>query len=143
MKSRIEELLEKYWEGASSLAEEKELRKLLFTASGYEKEKGFFAALGQFKTLEPRNLRIPKRNSHRLIPPGIRWAASITLLLGTYWGWTTFEQKQAEKAAYQEVMDALSLIQTNLSKGQQQLQPLNDLKYLNTTNQLFQLHPTQ
>ena len=35
-------------------------------------------------------------------------------------------------------MEALAQIQTNLSKGQQQLLlPLNDLKYLNTTNQLF------
>jgi len=35
------------------------------------------------------------------------------------------------------VMQAFALIRTNLSKGQEEMNPLNDLKYLNTTNQLF------
>lgn len=140
MKSYIEELLEKYWEGETSLSEEKELRKLILEAEGYEKEKELFAALGQFKSLEPQNLSIPKGKTRRLVPQWTRWAASVAILLGTYWGWSVYEQKQAEEQAYQEVMQALAMIQTNLSKGQQQLQPLNDLKYLNTTNQLFQLN---
>lgn len=140
MKSHLEDLLEKYWEGETSLSEEKELRRLILEAEGYEKEKEFFATLGQFKSLEPKNLSFPKGKSRRLVPQWTRWAASIAIILGTYWGWSTYEQKQAEEQAYQEVMQALILIQTNLSKGQQQLQPLNDLKYLNTTNQLFQLN---
>ncbi len=142
MKKRVEELLEKYWEGETSLAEEKELRKLVADADGYEKEKELFQALGQFKALEPTVLSIP-RPSKRLLPRALPWAASIALLLGTYWGWTAYEQKQAEKEAYAEVMEALALIQTNLSKGQEQMSPINDLKYLNTTNQLFQLNPSR
>ena len=141
MKSRIEELLEKYWEGETSLTEEKELRRLILESEGYAKEKELFAALGEFKSLEPQNLPIPQAKSRKLVPQWMRWAASIAILLSTYWGWSTYEQKQAEKQAYEEVMQALALIQTNLSKGQQQLQPLNDIKYLNTTNHLFQLNP--
>lgn len=140
MKSHIEELLEKYWEGETSLSEEKELRKLILEAEGYEKEKELFAALEQFKSLEPQNLSIPKAKTRKLVPQWTRWAASVAILLGSYWGWSVYEQKQAEQEAYEEVMQALAMIQTNLSKGQQQLQPLNDLKYLNTTNQLFQLN---
>lgn len=144
MNTRIEKLLAKYWESETSLSEEKELRKLILEAEGYEKEKELFAALGRFKSLEPQKLSIPKGNTRGLAPQWMRWAASVAILLGTYWGWSVYEQKQAEEAAYQEVMQALAMIQTNLSKGQQQLQPLNDLKYLNTPNQLFQLNqPTE
>jgi hypothetical protein len=35
-------------------------------------------------------------------------------------------------------MAALSLFQEKYSEGQQQLQKMNDLKYLNTTNELFE-----
>ncbi|GAB3229533.1 hypothetical protein J0A67_12990 [Algoriphagus aestuariicola] len=140
MKPRIEELLDKYWEGETSLNEERELRSLITKADGYEKEKELFQALGQFRALEPSGLLIPKKGKQRWLPLGLRWAASITLLVGAYWGWATYEQMQAEERAYREVMEALALIQTNLSKGQKQLDHLNDLKYLNTTNQLFQLN---
>lgn len=140
MKIRIEELLKKYWEAETSLNEEQELRRLILDSEEYPKEKELFRALGEFRSEEPQNLRLPKANVRKLNPIWISWAASLTILLGSYWGWRTYEQKQEEKAAYQEVMYALTLIQSNLSKGQQQLQPLNDLKYLNTTNQLFQLN---
>jgi hypothetical protein len=140
MKTRTEELLEKYWNGQTSLPEEKELRRLILESEGYEKEKELFAALTQFKSLEPENLHIPKAKVRKLVPQWTRWAASIVILLGTYFGWSSYEQKQAERKAYDEVMQALAMIQVNLSKGQQQMQPLNDFKYLNTTHHLFQLN---
>lgn len=139
MKTRIEELLEKYWEAETSLSEEKELRKLIRESDGFEKEKELFKALGKFRTEEPKQLNIPKTKVRKLKTSWISWAASIAILLGSFWGWKSYEQKQAEQEAYEEVMHALALIQTNLSKGQQQMQPLNDLKYLNTTNQVFQM----
>lgn len=140
MNTRIEELLKKYWEAETSLNEEKELRRLILDSEEYPKEKELFQKLGKFRSEEPQKLSLPKAKVRRLNPTWISWAASLTILLGSYWGWRTYEQKQEEKAAYQEVMHALALIQSNLSKGQQQLQPLNDLKYLNTTSQLFQLN---
>jgi hypothetical protein len=60
--------------------------------------------------------------------------------MGSFWGWRVYERNQAEQKAYEEVMQAFAMIQNNLSKGQDQLRPLNDLKYLNTTNQLFELN---
>lgn len=137
MKSRIKELLEKYWEAETTLQEEKELRKLIHESEGYEKEKEFFKSLEKFQSEEPVHLTIPKQKVRRLNPTWISWAASAAILIGSYWGWRSYEQKQAEQAAYSEVIKALALIHANLSKGQQQMQPLNDLKYLNTTNQLF------
>lgn len=139
MRTRIEELLEKYWEAETSQSEEKELRELIFEAKGYQQEKELFNALTKFKSEEPKSLIIPKSKTRRLNTTWISWAASITILVGSFWSWRVYERNQAEREAYEEVMQAFSLIQSNLSKGQDQLMPLNDLKYLNTTNQLFPL----
>lgn len=140
--TRIEELLEKYWEAETSQNEEKELRDLILEAEGYDQEKALFKALNQFKSEEPKSLSITKAKTRKLNTTWISWAASVTILVGSFWGWRVYEQNQAEREAYEEVMEAFSLIQSNLSKGQDQLNPLNDLKYLNKTNQLFQLDQT-
>lgn len=138
--TRIEELLEKYWEAETSQSEEKELRDLIHEAEGYEQEKTLFKALNQFKAEEPKKLSIPKTKVRKLNTSWISWAASVSILLGSFWGWRVYERNQAEQKAYEEVMQAFAMIQNNLIKGQDQLAPLNDLKYLNTTNQLFELN---
>jgi hypothetical protein len=139
MKARIKDLLDKYWDAETTLEEEKELRDLLRKATGFEMEKALFESLGQFKSEEPKNLILPKAKTKKLNLTWVSWAASVTLLIGTFYGWKVYEQKQAEKQAYEQVMQALSLIQTNLNRGQQELQPLNDLKYLNAPDQVFHL----
>jgi flagellar biosynthesis/type III secretory pathway M-ring protein FliF/YscJ len=139
MRTRIEELLEKYWEAETSQSEEKELRTLILEAEGYEQEKALFTALNKFKSEEPKCLNIPKSKTRKLNTTWISWAASITILVGSFWAWRVYERNQAEREAYEEVMNAFGMIQSNLAKGQDHLTPLNDLKYLNTTNQLFPL----
>ncbi|RIW16274.1 hypothetical protein D0X99_07865 [Algoriphagus lacus] len=144
MKERIKELLDKYWDAETTLEEEKELRDLLRNSEGFEQEKSLFKALENFQAEEPQHLTLPDSKLRKLNPRWISWAASVAILVGSFWSWRVYEQKQAEKEAYEEVMEALALIQTNLSKGQEQMEPLKDLKYLNTTNQLFQLNkPTK
>lgn len=139
MKSRIEELIEKYWEAETSLEEERELKALLRTTAGFEEEKALFGIVDDFKTEMPQRLQFPTEKTARTIRmQWLGWAASVALLAGSIWIWQDYEQKKQEELAYQQVMEALALIQNNLSKGQEQMQPLNDLKYLNTTNQLFQ-----
>ena len=138
MKSRIESLLEKYWEAESTLEEEKELRSLLHQSEDYEKEKVLFEMLYEFKKAEPLSVQIPGSKPTRSINwSWIGWAASLAIMASSVWIWQESEQKRQEKLAYQQVMEALTLIQNNLAKGNEQLQPLNDLKYLNTTTQLF------
>lgn len=136
MNQRIDELLEKYWEAESSLEEEQELKTLLLSAEGYANEKALFLGLSDLSNEEP-SLKMPTK----VIPIKSRnwmsWAASVAILIGSVWGWRVYEQKQAEQEAYMEVMQAFALIQTNLSKGQEQMTIMNDMKYLNTTNQLF------
>ena len=139
MKTRLEILLEKYWEAETSLDEERELKSLLKAADGYPKEKALFGILEDFKNEVPQKVILPEQKRIRTIRiQWLGWAASIALLASAAWVWQDHEQKKQEELAYQQVMEALALIQTNLSKGQEQMQPLNDLKYLNTTNQLFQ-----
>ena len=142
MKSRIEELLEKYWEGETTLLEEKELKEAINNVEGFEKEKAMFAALADFKTEEPQKLVPPQMKSGKQrILQRLGWAASLILLISSVWIWQDYRQKEEERLAYEEVMNALVLIQTNLAKGQAQLEPLNDFKYLNTTHQLFPQEP--
>ncbi len=137
MNQRIEELLEKYWDATSSLEEERELKNLLGKAEGYEIEKEMFGCLGEFAKEEPLTVTIPKTKIRKLTPVWLNWAASAAILFGSFWGWRVYEQKQAEEEAYREVMQAFAMIQGNLSKGQDQMQIMNDLKYLNTTKELF------
>jgi len=134
---RIEELLEKYWNAETSLIEEQELKNLLSQADGYAEEKEMFSSIAGLATQEPENLKMPKGKVRKLNSTWLNWAASIAILAGSFYGWRMYEQKQAEKEAYDQVMMAFALIQTNFSKGQERLELMNDLKYLNTTNQLF------
>lgn len=136
MSQRIDELLDKYWDAESSLAEEQELKELLLSAEGYEDEKDLFLSISTFSSEEP-NLKMPTKTVPIKSRNWLNWAASIAILIGSGWGWTIYEQKQAEQEAYMEVMQAFALIQTNLSKGQEEMNVMSDLKYLNTTNQLF------
>ena len=133
---RIDELLEKYWEAETSLAEEQELKHLLQSGEGYTEEKALFTGLMDISTEEP-SVKKPTKTVPIKSRNWMSWAASVAILVGSAWGWTVYEQKQAEQEAYMEVMQAFALIQTNLSKGQDEMGVMNEMKYLNTTNQLF------
>lgn len=136
MNQRIDELLDKYWAAESSLDEEQELKALLLSADDYEGEKALFSGLKEISSIEPilkKPIRIVPIKSRKLI----NWAASIAILIGSVWGWTIYEKKQAERKAYMEVMQAFVLIQKNLSRGQEEMRVMNDLRYLNTPTQLF------
>jgi hypothetical protein len=136
MNQRIDELLNKYWDAESSLEEEQELKKLLESAAGYEVEKLMFLGLNELSNEEPR-LKMPTKVVPLKSSNWMSWAASVAILIGSVYGWTIYEQKQAEEQAYLEVMQAFALIQTNLSRGQEEMNVMNDLKYLNTPSQLF------
>lgn len=137
MNERIQDLLTKYYEAETSNGEEQELKVLLRASTEFEEEKLLFGILADFRKVEPIKISLPEAKVRKLNPSWISWAASAVILIGSFWGWQVYEQKQAEKAAYKEVMMAFALIQNNLSKGQAALQPMNNLKYLNTTDQIF------
>ncbi|MBN3583998.1 hypothetical protein JYB64_16495 [Algoriphagus aestuarii] len=137
MKERIERLLEKYWEGATSLAEEQELKSLLKSHRDFEEERSFFGLLESYSQEGPENLTMPKAKVRKINPQWMSWAASVAIFTASFVGWRVYEKNQEEKQAYEEVMQAFALIRTNMAKGQSQMEVMNELKYLNTTNQLF------
>lgn len=144
MKTRIEELVQKYWEAETTLEEEKELKALLTESKGYEEEKSWFGILNEYQRLKPKSVKIPdQRSTRRIQLQWLGWAASVAILASTWGLWERYQTQKQEELAYQEVMEALALIQNNLSKGQQHMEPLQDLKYLNTTDQLFQTNPAR
>ncbi|EAZ81430.1 hypothetical protein [Algoriphagus machipongonensis] len=136
MKDRIEELLEKYWEGESSLEEERELKRLLKTQEDFVEERSLFGLLEDYKEEEPKNLQIPATKVRKMPSAWLNWAASIAIVVSSFFGWRIYQQEQ-ERQAYEDVMEAFAMIQNNLAKGQDQMEIMNDMKYLNTTNHLF------
>ncbi|GMQ28841.1 hypothetical protein [Algoriphagus confluentis] len=142
MRDKIESLLKKYWQAESTLEEEKELKALLKMAEGFEQEKRLFGILKDYQSAKPKQVRMPRLTQSRTLRyQWLGWAASLIILISSVWVWRDYEQRQEEKEAYEQVAEALALIQSNLSKGKEQMAPLQDLKYLNTTNQLFNPAP--
>jgi hypothetical protein len=136
MKNRIEELLDKYWEGESSLSEEKELRELLHSSKGYDIEKSFFLGVSKLKLEESKRIQMPVKEG----PEFAGWmkiAAAFLVLLVSGWVVFDYQKKQQEKEAFEQVMQAFSLIQVNMEKGTKSLQVMEEFRYLGVTEELF------
>ncbi|MEX2569622.1 MAG: hypothetical protein WD431_27015 [Cyclobacteriaceae bacterium] len=152
MEKRLKGLLEKYWEGESTLEEEEEIKLLLSKGVGYQQEKAFFLGLGELKKMGTRvssdispEKEYPKP-SKRISPYMASWMKMAAVFLLLLCGGVIYQQHQnrkleAEQAmAYAQVMDAFSLINKNLQKGEAELGVLKDLKYLGTPHLIFNLN---
>ncbi|GGZ22492.1 hypothetical protein GCM10007049_14150 [Echinicola pacifica] len=137
MKDRVEKLLYRYYEGETTLEEEKELRRLLAQQEGYEEEKMFFLGLETIGSVEPVRDEKPFFKSKNIW--WFRVAAVATVFLT--FGWLIFEQQKrmAEEEAYANVMEAFALIHRNMNKGTSSLRSMEDIKYLNTTHEWFNM----
>ncbi|MFN3802394.1 hypothetical protein [Belliella pelovolcani] len=136
MKADIEILLNKYWEGKTSLEEEKMLRQLLIKAEGFESEKAFFQGIEEFEALEEAPFTIQRKNPW--ITNWMRIAAGIMLFLASGIVLNQYLHQRAEKKAYKEVMQAFALINSNLEKGTNSMYVMQEFKHLNTPQQLFE-----
>jgi len=139
MKNRIEELLERYWEGETNLGEERELRDLLAKAEGYEAEKSFFLGLSEISGIKEISLENQAIRSGNLLAFWWRIAAGFLVLMVAGISIYNLQRKQAEREAYEQVMQAFTLIQENMQKGTGNLEVLQDLQYLNTPNEIFDI----
>lgn len=147
MKDRLDLLLEKYWEGESTLAEEQEMKALLARVEGYVQEKEFFQGMAAIKNMKPSDrVLIPKTKSlknHGWFSNWMKIAATLILLAGfgfLFQQYQVQQQKEAQAQAYAEVMEAFGLIQQHLKKGEKEMEVMDDLKYLNAPHQLFNLN---
>ncbi len=137
MKDRLTLLLDKYYSGETTLAEERELKSLLKKSDAPEFEKKFFSGIQTMGDAEPTALKLPKTRVK-----SISWwqyaAVIVFFLIGGYWIYSK-EQRHAEKEAYEKVMQAFQLIQNNMEKGTNQMLIMEDLRHLNTTDELFNI----
>jgi hypothetical protein len=47
--------------------------------------------------------------------------------------------KKAEREAFEQVMQAFNLIQTNMQKGTESLGAMEEMRHLNTTQEIFNI----
>lgn len=133
----IEQLLEKYFEATTTVAEEEHLRRYfgqenvaphleqyapMFNYFSNAKEERFT------KTLPLNTRTVVSRTNY------FKWAsaAAIVLLFGMYFGKSYQEKKAEEKAkaeyAYQQTKKALSLLAENFNKGTEKVAYLNEFE---------------
>ncbi|MBT0809871.1 hypothetical protein KIH41_01100 [Litoribacter ruber] len=139
MEERIEHLLEKYWEGESSLEEEKELRNLLQQANGYEQEKAFFGELNLLQEEHTENLTYPAKKSSPW--EWLKFAAVLVVFLSVtalVFQFQKYQERQEEALAYAQVMEAFALINENMNKGTKELDVMEEFRYLGTPMELFE-----
>lgn len=142
MDDRLKYLVEKYWEGDTSLEEEGELKRLLGMTDQYPELRDFLAGADQLAKLETA-MELPERRGK-----GFSWIVFMrvaavflggVLLLGY---WYTVEKQRQQEAAYLQVVEAFQLIQFNMAKGTAELELMADFRHLNTAGQLFNITET-
>ncbi|SHM64608.1 hypothetical protein SAMN04488057_102459 [Cyclobacterium lianum] len=137
MKKDKSELWEKYWSGESSLEEE----NLLFGNPGdlpvAGPEKSFRKGIVALRGEKPK--AIPKPYAGL---PWQRLAAGVALLCtiaACWWGYESYREQQ-RKQAYLQVVAAMELIQEQLQRGSQELENVENLKYLNTGADWYEIN---
>jgi hypothetical protein len=138
MQHRKDELLEKYWKGESSLEEERELRALMAASDEPSSDRELFLGLEELSKMENPNFVHPK-NRRSFTQRWSQWAAILLAFLALSWMVIDHFQKMAEKQAFDQVMHAFALIQENMEKGTQNLNMMDEFRYLNKPNEIFPL----
>ncbi len=137
MEEEIKALLDKYYEGETSLKEESRLKQLLGQCPGFEEERMFLQGLQEMTQNEPSAKAAPK--SENGLGAWQKAAAIAVVFLALGWLFIEQQKRMQEEEAYNQVVDALALIQKNMEKGASSMKPLADIKYLGATNQLFNI----
>ncbi|MGB5497391.1 MAG: hypothetical protein WBM77_00520 [Maribacter sp.] len=132
---RIEKLLEKYLEAATSVAEEKELRTY-FSQESVPTHLEQYAPMFQYFSLAKEE-RFTKQVPLKTRRDYFKWAsvaAVAVLMFGIYFGNEYQKQKEAEYA-YNETKKALSLLASNFSRGTEKVAYLNEFE--NTKQKIY------
>ncbi len=125
---RIEKLLEKYLEAATSVAEEKELRTY-FSQESVPTHLEQYAPMFQYFSVAKEE-RFTKQVPLKTRRDYFKWAsvaAVAVLMFGIYFGNEYQKQKEAEYA-YNETKKALSLLASNFNRGTEKVAYLNEFE---------------
>jgi hypothetical protein len=140
MESQIEKLKEKYWEGASSVEEEKLLWQLLSTEDKTGIDKGYFEELSKRKNFGQDIVFEHPERKNRLLMIISSVAATIIILVGLLLGLGDSEEKNQfaiddPRQAYEISQKALLFVSAKLNKGKDysvQMEKINEVKKMVT-----------
>ena len=128
--ARIEKLLEKYFEAATTAAEEQELRDYFSGGSVAPHLQAYYPMFTYFSQAKQERYtgEVPlKTRSRSNIYGWISIAAAMVLMFGLYFGKQIRDQREAEYA-YQETRKAFGLIAQNLDRGTQKVARLSEFE---------------
>ena len=143
---RIENLLEKYFEAETSIAEEKELKDYFASsnvAQHLEHYKPMFGYFSQAKQEQYKAL-IPLQTTKRKIASWISIAAAVIVLLGvgtfTFMNYNTTKSQDLgtyddPEVAFRETQKALALISKHVNTGIESVGYINE--YEQSKNKIF------
>lgn len=142
----IDQILAKYWEGETSLEEEKILKDYFQSgniADEHKKYNDLFVFFGQESEVKYTKTNVRKKAVHRPLRmrlPGVAAAVLIFLMAGIWMynqyqkefnkqelNWSAYEVEDPEKAR-EVVVDALAFLSEKLNKGEQNMR--SNLKVL-------------
>lgn len=138
MEDRLNTLLDKYWEGETTLEEEGEIKNLLLKIGGFEVEKKFFLGIDIVSTIQPNDFEL----KNKIKKPTFHWlkiAALFIIFLTVGSVVYRYQEKKAEKEAFEQVMQAFNLIQSNMQKGTESLGAMEEFRHLNKTQEIFNI----
>jgi len=127
----IEKILEKYWEANTSLEEEKILREYFASGNVAPHLQQYGMLFDHYKQSQSENYSKNLVLKSKQKKKSIQWlsiAASLALLVGTFFGKQEYDKYQQRKQ-FAEIKKALELLSYNLNKG-------NDAVYAVSNNLL-------
>jgi hypothetical protein len=129
MEKKHKELWEKYWQGETTLEEEKALLSGLEDQVEDDNLRTFFSGVQSIRSEKPTVRLMPASGF-----PFRKLAAALLFFLtvsACWWGYREYQYQQ-QAMAYQQVVEAMGKIQLNLRKGTSQLESMEKIKYLNS-----------
>jgi hypothetical protein len=138
MESQIKKLQQKYWEGKTSVEEEKLLKNLLVNDSDKSPAGIFFTLINKRKKTKADVVFSMPKTKKRFLWQLSSIAAAIVILIAFAIGYNNYEQNDPyeitdPQQAYEISMQALMFVSTELNKGKvysSQMEKINEVKQL-------------
>ncbi|GMN09188.1 hypothetical protein MTsPCn9_03560 [Croceitalea sp. MTPC9] len=136
----IENLLEKYFEASTTVAEEETLRKYFAqesVATHLEQYRPMFNYFSKAKE-ERYTKQVPLNTRRKFNYKWISVAAVAILFLGLYFGpdqYQAYQEQREAELAYQQTKEALSLLAVNFGKGTEKITYLKEFEA--TTSKIY------
>jgi len=133
--ANIEELLKKYLDAETTIAEEKELKTYFSSDNVAPHLQEYQEMFGYFST--SKNERFTKTIQLKSQKMNWKWlsvAASVVLLVSVYTGYQSNQQRKAERI-YTETQMAFGMLAANLNKGNEAILKLQHFE--DTKNKIF------